>query len=117
MRIKISGFEVWAKNMLLEYKALDPKVKCPDCDGKGEKYCDCCEHTAHCEECDGNGKLRFRHIRDYEFTYPTFLKTVYVDLKKLCVYTGKDFLGAVGEFIKNEQPQDKMDLTSNGKES
>lgn len=117
MNIKISGFEVWAKNMRLDYTASNPKVECPNCKGKGESFCECCEHSANCEACDGDGKVLFNDAQYFNFKYSDFLKSVYTDLKKLCIYTGKDFLSAVGEFIKTEQPRSKMDLTSNGKES
>ena len=117
MNIKVSGFEEWAKNMRLDYKQLNPKVECPSCEGDGEIECDCCGHEKHCDDCDGNGKVRFNEANDFKFKYSVFIKTVYVDLKKLCVYTGRDFLGAVGEFIKTERPRNKMHLTSNGKES
>tara|TARA_R110000737_G_scaffold282141_1_gene288781 strand:+ start:16 stop:369 length:354 start_codon:yes stop_codon:yes gene_type:complete len=114
MKIKISGFEEWAKNMRLDYSESNPKVECPDCEGDGEIECDCCGHEKHCDVCDGNGKLRFNEASDFKFKYSAFLKTVYADLKKLCIYTGKDFLGAAGEFIKTEQPKKKMHLTSKG---
>ena len=108
MNIKISGFEEWAKNMLLEYKASNKNVQCPCCESNEEDWCDYCE---------GSGKIPFNEVSGFRFEYPVFLEAVYTDLKKLCVYTNKDFLGAVGEFIKTEQPRKKMHLTSNGKES
>ena len=79
MNIKVSGFEEWAKNMLLEYKELNPKVECPNCDGDGEIECECCENVANCVACDGNGKIRFNDAGHFKFKYPDFLKLVYAD--------------------------------------
>lgn len=98
----IANFEDWQQAKRELFEETNALVECHECDGWGENTCDCCGNEAECSICDGEGKLPYSEAGSVQLTRKMYIQEVGDDLKDLCVFTGKDFLGVMGAFMKTE---------------
>jgi hypothetical protein len=101
----IVGFDEWQAATISRMTAENPMVTCRACDGDGESECDCgcehCEHFDECGVCEGDGKVRFSNSRISSLNHKDYFLAVMPDIKKFCIWTGRDFLSEAGGFIKS----------------
>lgn len=47
-------------------------IDCTECDGSGQKHCDCCDNDYDCDNCKGNGTITIAATSNVgKFQYPT----------------------------------------------
>lgn len=69
--------------------------ECSDCDGDGVTECDQ-GHEHNCEPCNGLGKIR----KTAPVSKAEYFKAVVAEIRDVCVWTRRDFLGEVGPFVR-----------------
>ena len=100
-----STYQEWQESVEHELVTENPLVDCSECDGDGEiiKECHCCGHETEkeCEECEGSGQVHYLDSADRaDLSRRKYVKHVTDDIKRLCVFTGRDALQMLGEFAK-----------------
>lgn len=109
----VASFQQWKEQKLSfaqnSKKKSEQQVKCYACKGSGEIECDCscdyCDRHFDCDECDGTGKVNAKEIDLHQFrpSRQDYFNEVIADIKAFCVWTQKDFLAEVGDFVRGYQ--------------
>lgn len=103
------SFSEWQEIVKENLTDEDMAFECAECDGEGEAFteCHCCGQDTYekCEKCRGYGWLTYSYtgrMTHPELTRKAYIKAVTDDIKKLCAFSGWDFLEMAGIFF-NEQ--------------
>jgi len=101
----VKTFEQWSEDLTDFLNDRFEKVECDSCDGDGNVRCDCdcphCENTETCDVCWGDGYVYKGAELIPQLNRSYWAASVIADVKKMCVFTGKDFLGEVAPLIKH----------------
>lgn len=84
--VSVQSFSEWREACMAD-PDFDEAEDCSECDGWGEDGI-----GFDCGSCGGSGEA--------ELTPRQYFSDVVGDIRKYCGYTGKDFLGEVGGFVK-----------------
>lgn len=73
----------------------DLKIDCMECDGDGYVECEY-GHEHDCPDCNGAG-----YHTDITVTEYNYFMSIVKDIRRVCVWTNRDFLGEVGTFVRH----------------
>lgn len=96
----ITSYEDWREEQIRILADL-PDVLCPECDGEGTIECLSCGGNDDCERCDGTGEISKIEEFKSESTRSEYLQSVVREVKEFCSWTGRDFLGEIGPFVRD----------------